>query len=207
MFKDYIWDFDGTLYDTYPVMLEGYMKTLENFKVDADSQEVYKILKESSSKKVAERYELEFEPFTDFFHAWEAADTRVPNSFKGAKEVLEAVVANGGKNYILTHRKVGSTKELLAAEGLLDLVVEIVGPDNNFPRKPDPTSLLYLVDKYGMDQAQTAMIGDRTMDVLAGEAAGVKTVFFDIDYLLEGIKADAVIHSMTDLLQLITTKD
>ena len=29
MFDSYIWDFDGTLFDTYPIMLDSMMKALE----------------------------------------------------------------------------------------------------------------------------------------------------------------------------------
>ncbi len=29
MFKHYIWDFDGTLYDTYPVILDGFVAALK----------------------------------------------------------------------------------------------------------------------------------------------------------------------------------
>ena len=84
----------------------------------------------------------------------------------------------------MTHRDVVSTKELLMKENLDHLIVEIVGPENNFPRKPDPTSLNYLVEKYQLDKTTTVMIGDRAMDVLAGRGAGVQTMFYDIEGLL-----------------------
>lgn len=75
-----------------------------------------------------------------------------PISYPGTKEMLEAIVAKGQKNYILTHRTVSSTIELLKKEDMLHLIEEIVGPENKFPRKPDPASLTYLVEKYQMDR-------------------------------------------------------
>lgn len=127
----------------------------------------------------------------------------MPLSFVGTKEILEAVVAAGGKNYILTHRDVVSTKELLEKEQMADLIVEIVGPENNFPRKPDPTSLIYLVEKYHLDKDQTVMIGDRTMDVFAGQGAGVKTIFYDIEGLLKDVSADHTVQSMAEIQEII----
>ena len=184
-------------------MLEAFLKTLKEAGFDPDPKEIYRILKASSSKQVAEKYQLDFIDFSARFKAYEAMDERLPISFPGTKEALQALVDNGGKNYILTHRDVVSTKELLMREDLAHLVIEIVGPENNFPRKPDPTSLNYLVDKYQLNKAQTVMIGDRAMDVLAGKGAGVQTIFYDIEGLLTDLEADHVVHSMKEIKHII----
>ncbi|MEB7843550.1 hypothetical protein NGC69_12845 [Enterococcus lactis] len=54
MFDSYIWDFDGTLFDTYPIMLDSMMKALEDRQVVADPKAVYRLLKEKSSKALTE---------------------------------------------------------------------------------------------------------------------------------------------------------
>ena len=61
MFDSYIWDFDGTLFDTYPIMLDSMMKALEDRQVVADPKAVYRLLKEKSSKALTEKYHLDFE--------------------------------------------------------------------------------------------------------------------------------------------------
>jgi HAD superfamily hydrolase (TIGR01549 family) len=203
MYHSYIWDFDGTLFDSYPIMLEAFLKTLKDAGFNPDAKEIYRILKASSSKQVAEKYHLDFAEFTATFKAYEGQDKRLPVSFLGTKEALEAVIAQGGKNYILTHRDVVSTKELLMDENLDHLITEIVGPENNFPRKPDPTSLNYLIEKYQMNKEQTVMVGDRTMDVLAGQGAGVHTIFYDIEGLLTELEATHVVHSMKEIEEII----
>ena len=103
----------------------------------------------------------------------------------------------------MTHRTVKSTKELLEREGLLELVEEIVGTENNFPRKPDPAALNYLVEKYQMNPEKTVMIGDRTMDVNAGKNAGIQTIFYDVENLLTGVDADYTIRSVAAMTELI----
>lgn len=35
---NFIWDFDGTLYDTYPIMLMSLMKTFEEFGIEKDEK-------------------------------------------------------------------------------------------------------------------------------------------------------------------------
>lgn len=203
MFEEYIWDFDGTLYDSYPVILDGFMATLNDYGIQADRREIYQILKEKSSASVAEKYQLDFDEFTKVYKKHEANDPRIPISYPGTKEVLAAIVANGKKNYILTHRLVESTQELLEREGMLHLVEEIVGPENNFPRKPNPAALNYLVDKYQMNPNKTVMIGDRTMDVDAGKNAGVQSIFYDLEELLEDVAADYMVRSVEEMTQFI----
>jgi phosphoglycolate phosphatase-like HAD superfamily hydrolase len=36
MYQSYIWDFDGTLYDSYPIMLKAFIKTLKEYGFDPD---------------------------------------------------------------------------------------------------------------------------------------------------------------------------
>lgn len=198
--KNYIWDFDGTLFDTYPLILDSVMKTLDDLAVKADCQEVYRLLKEYSSKKMAEVYQLDFQDFSQRFHDYEAEDGRLLHSFPGTKETLAELKQRGGRHFIMTHRPLPSTEAMLAQEELLDYFDELVGPENHFPRKPDPSAINYLVEKYQLLPQETVMIGDRLLDVVAGEKAGVKTCFFDVEHLLKGIKADYIRHSMAEIL-------
>lgn len=198
-YTHYIWDFDGTLFDTYPIILKGFMDTLNTYQIQADEKEIYYLLKSKSSKAIAEKYGLDFAEFTRVFKSFEAKDTREPVPFEGAKAILEKVIAEGGKNYILTHRDTPGTKELLATYELTDYFVEIIGSERPFPRKPAPDSLLYLIDTYKMEKSQAVMIGDRFMDIDAGKAAGINTVFFDQDHLLEDVSATQNVTHLLDI--------
>ena len=205
MYHSYIWDFDGTLFDSYPIMLEAFLKTLKDAGFDPDSREIYRILKASSSKQVAEKYQLDFIDFSARFKAYEALDERLPVSFPGTKEALQAVVDHGGKNYILTHRDVVSTKELFNERKILTiLIVEIVGPENKFSPQAGPNVFELFSGKISNWTKQTTvMIGDRAMDVLAGRGAGVQTMFYDIEGLLTDLDADHVVHSMKEIEEII----
>lgn len=196
MYKHYIWDFDGTLFDTYPVILKGFVDALTTFGITAEPKDVYYILKSSSSKHLATNYQLDFEELTKVFKQFEEKDGRQPKPFEGTKEILEWVIAQHGTNYILTHRDQVGTKELLVTEQLSDLFTEIVGSESPFPRKPAPDSLMYLMDRYQMDPKETVMIGDRTMDVEAGRAAGIQTIFFDEDQVLNDVPATHLVNHL-----------
>ena len=106
---------------------------------------------------------------------------------------------NGGRNFLLTHRANSSAKELLEKSSLDGLFIEIVGPENEFPRKPNPTSLLYLVDKYQLDKKKTVMIGDRPMDIDAGINAGVQSIFYNDERLFKIARATHEVNRLSEI--------
>lgn len=204
MFKNIIWDFDGTLYDTYPIMLDSMMQSLKNdFLIEGDRDRIYYLLKSESSKAVAKEYGLDFDVFTTAFKKIEKQDTRTAKPFENTKMVLEAIMRQTGQNYILTHRTYRSTKEMLVQDCLDPFFTEIVGSDHPFPRKPNPSSLHYFINKYALNPRETVMIGDRKLDIDAGKNAGVATIFFDVEDILFNIDADFRVNSMVDLLKRI----
>ncbi|MFQ7235403.1 MAG: HAD hydrolase-like protein [Enterococcus hulanensis] len=46
------------------------------------------------------------------------------------------------------------------------------------------------------------MIGDRKLDIEAGNNAGVQTVFFDIDYFKQDIKSAYFINNLKEMVQI-----
>ena len=50
-------------------------------------------------------------------------------------------------------------------------------------RKPKPGLLLDAAAKHGIDLSSSFMVGDRWRDVLAGQAAGCRTILVDYNYV------------------------
>ncbi len=57
--------------------------------------------------------------------------------------------------------------------------------DNCQRRKPLPGMLKDAMHKWGIDASQSFMIGDRLSDILAGKAAGCRTIFINRGYTTE----------------------
>lgn len=199
MYQTFIWDFDGTLFDTYPMIVEGYVQALRDYNITSTKKEIYQMLKEHSSAKIAEKYQLDFADLSKKAKGHEEKTNYIPKSFIGTKEILQKITAKQKTNIILTHRSQNSTQELLDREQLTSFITEIVGPENHFPRKPNPASLNYLVNKYSLEPQKTIMIGDRALDVNAGKNAGVHTLFFDNENLLKNIPADYRVTAMDEI--------
>lgn len=199
---NYIWDFDGTLYDTYPIMLKALMRTFKEFDINKDEETVYKKIKMESIRQMIVDWHLPAPDFDQKYHAYEAQQNKDSYPFEETKETLEKLQDKGGQHFILTHRTVESTWNLLKRDGLDALIVDIIGSDSNYPRKPDPSAINYFIDNYQLDRNKTVMIGDRKLDIEAGNNAGVQTVFFDIDYFKQDIKSAYFINNLKEMVQI-----
>lgn len=199
---NYIWDFDGTLYDTYPIMLKALMRTFKEFDINKDEESVYKKIKMESIRQMIVDWQLPAPDFDQKYHAYEAQQNKDSYPYEETKETLEKLQDKGGQHFILTHRTVESTWNLLKRDGLDGLIVDIIGSDSNYPRKPDPSAINYFIDNYQLDRNKTVMIGDRKLDIEAGNNAGVQTVFFDIDYFKQDIKSAYFINNLKEMVQI-----
>lgn len=200
--KNYIWDFDGTLFDTYPAMVDGAWQALKDFGISMDKKKSYFKMKKYSTSYLINESNLNAREFNELFHRYEKESTEVSRPFPETKQVLEMLKDNGGRHFILTHRLTESTWGLLKEHRLAHLIEEVVGIDQDFPRKPDPASLNYLIDTFHLERTDTMMIGDRRLDIEAGKNAGVATCLYDIDHFLGEIPADYVVGNLNEILTL-----
>lgn len=200
--KNYIWDFDGTLFDTYPAMVDGAWQALKDFGISMDKKEIYFKMKKYSTSYLINESNLNAREFNELFHRYEKESTEVSRPFPETKQVLEMLKDNGGRHFILTHRLTESTWGLLKEHRLAHLIEEVVGIDQDFPRKPDPAFLNYLIDTFHLERTDTMMIGDRRLDIEAGKNAGVATCLYDIDHFLGEIPADYVVGNLNEILTL-----
>lgn len=72
-------------------------------------------------------------------------------------------------------------------------------------RKPKAGMLLRAARELGIDLDRSFMIGDRESDVLAGRAAGCRTIFIDLDYTAEPRPqgADWTVRSISEAADVI----
>ncbi|WP_409022475.1 HAD-IA family hydrolase [Dellaglioa sp. P0083] len=206
MINNYFWDFDGTLFDTYPEMVKAFQEALRLQNVIATRTEIYKIMREKSVRQAIQIYQetnlnLDVEQLRVSYDDLERQSQKNTKLFPGAKEVCKWVVDNGGQNFLLTHRD-QSAIDMLRETHIIHLFSDFVTSDQKFPRKPNPASLNYLVEKNAVDYQKAAMIGDRELDIAAGHNAGMKGYLFDFDQMISTVeKPDKRVLKLIDLIQ------
>lgn len=186
-----IWDFDGTLFDTYPALNLALRRALAEFGVTETEDAVAGLLADTLSGTVetlCARHGLDQEAVVERFQAHHSAiplADRPP--FPGALTFCAAFQAAGGHNYIVTHRGRESLLSYLSAHDALPLYDDLLTGDQDYPRKPDPASFLAMIERHALPLPQTLAVGDRALDVLAGQGAGVATCLFGGGPLVEPV--------------------
>lgn len=177
-YENYIWDLGGTLLDNYESSSHAFAATLwsmaERVVLRTD---VYDALKVSTAYAV-EKFASDLPGFLEEYKKLEAEELEKPILFSGAKKVLKSLSVNGKKNFMISHRN-HQVLTILSAAEIDSYFTEVVTADNGFKRKPAPESINYLLSKYKLNPKKTVMIGDRSLDIEAGNAAGVETIYFD----------------------------
>ena len=205
MFRHVIWDFDGTLYDTYPAMTEALRMTLKEHGYDAPVAEVHGFMKQSVgiafehyAKLVRWSPELE----AAYRARRVALEADLSKPYAGIPELLRAIIAAGGRNYIFTHRG-ASLHGMLKKDGLDTAFVECVNTEYDVPRKPAPDGILYLLDKHGLDPEECIMVGDRELDIQSGINAGIATCAYCDGTGAEITCADFVARSVEEMRRIL----
>ena len=88
-------------------------------------------------------------------------------------EVLRYFRQQGKKMAVATNKKTDLSKKILAGLGVGGMFDLVIGGDGQYKRKPDPEGLSAIMAHLGCSAEETAMIGDSSLDIQAGKAAGV----------------------------------
>lgn len=182
MIMNLLWDLDGTLFDTYPAITYAISKSLNELGGTIALNAIEGLARESIGyclETLAARFRLD----PNLLHARYAENYRGLSPanqppFPGARETCAFIHQNGGRNLIITHREVESCRILLEAHEMTTLFDDIFSTEQGYSRKPAPEMILAALNKYSLDPAETLMVGDRALDIQAGQAAGVATCLF-----------------------------
>ena len=206
MIKNIFWDFDGTLFDTYPPYIKALQIAMNHLGYDVTYDEIMSLAKVSmdhcmnmlgekydgfNANEVDEAFDKQYELIT--------MDEQAP--FPGVEQVLQKVIDVGGKNVIITHRGRTGMLALLDYYNLKDYFSGWLNSDDGFPRKPDPAAFFAALQSFDVKASETLGIGDRKLDMDASRGAGLQTAFYG--ELTEDTQADYVISDYKELLPLI----
>ncbi len=212
MIEATLFDLDGTLIDTAPDM-GGALNNLlieENYPpLPIEDIRPYVsrgglvLTQLGFADKVAES---EIEPlrlrFLDHYRAIVADNSRL---FEGLDSVLNEIEQRRMPWGIVTNKPEWLTFPLLEALELDRRAAVVIGGDTLAVRKPDPLPLTVAAERIGVACENCIYVGDDERDIVAGRAAGMKTLVAAYGYIEPDIDTDAwaadgTIDSPTELL-------
>ena len=161
-----LWDFDGTLFDTYPVYTKIFSQVLGK---EISEEEIYAKLKISFSHAI-NYYEITKKQLSEI----DVLESRIMIEDIKPFEKVEEVLKFADKNVIMTHKDRAGVLSILNHYGWDKYFVDMVTIDDGFPRKPNALSYDYLHKKHSIDLA----IGDRELDLIPAKELGISTCMF-----------------------------
>ena len=177
----FIWDLDGTLLDSYPLIVNSLYTIYSEKGVNIPKEEIlYEVINESVStfiRKMEAKYGIPFDELKDRYSHITHQELLTITAMEHSKDILEWLSSQGIKSYVYTHRGI-TTETVLKNIGLYDYFTDIVSSLDNFKRKPDPEGLNYLIDKYHLDKNNTYYVGDRKLDIECASNAHIKSIMF-----------------------------
>jgi phosphoglycolate phosphatase-like HAD superfamily hydrolase len=209
MFRNIIWDVDGTLFDTYPAIAQSFKAALNDVGKDASLDWIARLARKSLDECVrtlAGTFELDARQLGQVFgRHYGAVEPEAQSPFPGVVAVCKYVCAMGGKNVIVTHRGRRRTAELLAANHVSQYFAGCLARDDGYPKKPHPAVFEAALTLHNLRPGETMAVGDREIDILAGQAAGLFSCLFGGQ--AEDVRADLTVANFDELYEFLVSRN
>lgn len=203
-FTDIIWDFDGTLCDTYPHIAYLFSRVLDEMGIAYEEDDLRRRLSTTFSRTIA-YYARSREEGSQIYRRYfelENHELGRIQAYDGIVEVLDYIKAHGGCSHICTHRGASLYKYLdhLKLRGRFSTIVNY---SDGYALKPSPESVLSIIHRRGIEASQALMIGDRDIDTAAGKAAGTATCLLNTNGIARPETADWEVFQPLNILNII----
>ena len=176
-----IWDLDGTLLDSYDVIVESIYLTLSEYNIQYAKEEIHSVAINSSIKvlfaDVARKTGVDQELLQRRYSEISAGKYKMIKPEKQAYEALQCLAEKGFEHYVFTHRG-KTTIPVLDHLQMRSFFKQIITSQSGYKRKPHPEGLLHLIKVNQLDPEHTYYVGDRKLDMECAKNAGIAGILY-----------------------------
>lgn len=202
-YTDVAWDFDGTLFDTYPNLVRAFKEAVEYYGYTAEESEIKEKMTISIRHAVAfyaEKYDLDRAELHALFKELEGFRPDLVTTYPGVEKILKHIKESGRRNHLYTNRNKDAVRYLEAYD-LLQYFDGLITKEEMREYKPAPGGMIDLCKKYLVEPKKMLMVGDRAVDVDAAKAAGADACLYNTNGIPVPEGVDFVIDQLEDLLE------
>ncbi len=173
-----LFDFDGTLFDTWPAIYEAYLTTYRHFNPGKSTEHIAKIQNRHGDyvavfKEVFQVSEFDKQIEKYLHSTYLACAVKSSILFNGVQEVIDLLEEKGYRWGIVSNKKQESIKQIIECSVLSKNYECLICEEDVTHKKPHPEPLLKACNILGIPPIQALYIGDAVTDIEAANAAGM----------------------------------
>lgn len=176
-FKAVLFDLDGTLIYSKGVIGTCINETLEHFDIPPfEQKELYELIGVPLGKALSLK-SPDIKPLMTYFR--ELYVTRYlegTDVYDGMSSILSMLKYEGKLIGVVTLKSTPVAEEVLRGLNLACFVDAVEGDDDISELKPSPDQIIRVCETLDVKPEHTIMIGDTTMDIIAGKKANCRTI-------------------------------
>ena len=219
MFKAAIFDLDGTLLDSVEDLERACNYALSKFNLPQVDSQKYKLMLGYGRRKVIESIISEFfgfeeedvtNKFLSYYNEYYDAhmfDNTKP--FEGIIDMLDTLNEKKIITAVLSNKPHDFTQKL-CGRFFNDKIKYSSGLKDGSKAKPDPASLLDIINDLNIKKEECIYIGDTEIDIQVAKNAGVKSLGvlwgFRTQAMLELQEADYIASNINEMIEIILNK-
>ncbi|HHS3000651.1 TPA: HAD family hydrolase [Staphylococcus argenteus] len=179
MYKNIIFDFDGTIADSKTCSLIATKKAFNDYglNIPSDEQiEYYMGIPIEESFNLMSAIKLNDKELTElmalFRENYKETEAHHLKIYKGMQEQLESLHQNY-KLFVVSSKRTNVLERNLSKLGVAKLFVEVIGSDKVKKYKPSPDGIIYILQKYDLQKKETIYVGDAVFDIKMAKNADI----------------------------------
>jgi len=175
----FVFDFDGTLIDSAPGILEAFAAALSDAgivpAVSLDSSLIGPPLAETLARISGSNDSAVIQLLSGKFKRYyDSAGVAATHAYPGVDAMLDRFSATGSVMHISTNKRFSVTQAIIEHLGWNDRFASVYALDMVEPRLPGKAQLLSKqIEEQGLDPARTCYVGDKREDGHAADANGL----------------------------------
>jgi len=173
-----LFDFDGTLANTIPLILGSFRWTLAHHDLPpADDTTIRSWIGRTLPDIFTELAGADaVGELQDTYRSWQSEHQHLLQTYPGMDALVARLADAGTPMGVATSRRRDTATALLDAAGLAVHLPLLVGLEDTDDHKPDAAPLLLAADRLGIESGEAVYVGDAVVDLQAARAAGMTGV-------------------------------
>jgi pyrophosphatase PpaX len=171
-----IFDFDGTLVDSYPLIEAAFAHVMREHRLDESARELFR---KSRGLPLPEQMKLIApQMWEELVETYRSVDTQLGHArvFRGIPTLVRRLHHAGAPLGVVSCKRRVLVEAELEAAGLRSYFDVVIGFEDVTPPKPAPDPLLAAIARLGLSRSAALYVGDSMVDLKTGRAARVRTV-------------------------------